>query len=63
MTKADLIAAIEKGANITHKQAESVINICFDSMTMIELKLEDLDLLPIVITSLMREEIPRLVRS
>ena len=32
MTKADLIAAIEKGANITHKQAEAVINICFDSM-------------------------------
>ena len=32
MTKADLIAAIEKAANITHKQAESVINICFDSM-------------------------------
>lgn len=32
MTKADLIAAIEKQAGISHKQAESVVNICFDSM-------------------------------
>lgn len=32
MTKADLIAALEKQANITHKQAESVINIAFDAM-------------------------------
>ncbi len=32
MTKADLIASIEKSANMTHKQAESVVNICFDSM-------------------------------
>ena len=31
MTKADLIAALEKQANITHKQAETVVNICFDS--------------------------------
>ena len=32
MTKADLIAAIEKQAHLTHKQAEMVVNICFDSM-------------------------------
>lgn len=32
MTKADLIAALEKQANLTHKQSESIINICFDSM-------------------------------
>ena len=32
MTKADLISSIEKHANLTHKQAESIINICFDSM-------------------------------
>jgi integration host factor subunit beta len=32
MTKADLIAAIEKQANITHKQAEAVVNIAFDAM-------------------------------
>ncbi len=32
MTKADLIIAIEKQANVTHKQAEQIINICFDSM-------------------------------
>ncbi len=32
MTKADLIAAIEKQANVTHKQAETVVNICFDDM-------------------------------
>lgn len=32
MTKADLIAAIEKKANITHAQAEQVINITFDCM-------------------------------
>ncbi len=32
MTKADLIAALEKQANLTHKQAETVINITFDSM-------------------------------
>ena len=30
--KADLIAALEKQANLTHKQAENVINICFESM-------------------------------
>lgn len=32
MTKADLITAIEKKANLTHAQAEQVINITFDSM-------------------------------
>ena len=32
MTKADLIAAIEKQANLTHKQAEQIVNISFDSM-------------------------------
>lgn len=32
MTKADLIAALEKQANISHKQSETVVNICFDSM-------------------------------
>lgn len=32
MTKADLIAAIEKQANLTHKQAETIINITFDAM-------------------------------
>jgi len=32
MTKADLITALEKQANITHKQAEAIINICFESM-------------------------------
>ena len=32
MTKADLISILEKQANLTHKQAESVVNICFDSM-------------------------------
>ena len=32
MTKADLITALERQANITHKQAEAIINICFESM-------------------------------
>ncbi|MBL6989719.1 MAG: integration host factor subunit beta [Bacteriovoracaceae bacterium] len=32
MTKADLIIALEKQANLTHKQAESIINICLESM-------------------------------
>lgn len=32
MTKADLITALEKQANLTHKQAETIVNICFDSM-------------------------------
>lgn len=32
MTKADLVHAIEKQANLTHKQAEMVVNICFHSM-------------------------------
>tara|TARA_Y100000768_G_scaffold388305_1_gene383423 strand:- start:159 stop:527 length:369 start_codon:yes stop_codon:yes gene_type:complete len=32
MTKADLIAVIEKQANLSPKQAEKVVNICFDSM-------------------------------
>ncbi len=32
MTKADLIAQIEKQAKLTHKQAETIVNIVFDSM-------------------------------
>lgn len=32
MTKADLIAVIEKQANLSPKQSEKVVNICFDSM-------------------------------
>lgn len=32
MTKADLITAIEKSANLPHKQAELIVNICFESM-------------------------------
>jgi integration host factor subunit beta len=32
MTKADLITAVEKQANLTHKQAEAIVNICFESM-------------------------------
>ncbi len=32
MTKADLIAAIEKQGKIPHKNAESIVNIVFDSM-------------------------------
>jgi len=32
MTKADLISTLEKRANIAHKQAEHIINICFESM-------------------------------
>ena len=32
MTKADLVAVIEKQANLSPKQAEKVVNICFDSM-------------------------------
>lgn len=32
MTKVDLIAALEKHANLTHKQSEQIINICFESM-------------------------------
>jgi integration host factor subunit beta len=32
MTKADLIVALEKQAGITHKQAEMIINTCFDGM-------------------------------
>ncbi len=32
MTKADLITALEKQANLTHQKAEMVINICFDTM-------------------------------
>ena len=32
MTKADLIAAIEKQGNLSHKQAEQIINITFDAM-------------------------------
>jgi integration host factor subunit beta len=32
MTKADLIAVLEKQANLNHQKAEQIINICFDSM-------------------------------
>jgi len=32
MTKADLIAILEKQANLPHHQSEQVVNICFDSM-------------------------------
>ena len=32
MTKADLIAMIEKQSNLPHHQAEKIVNICFDSM-------------------------------
>ena len=32
MTKADLITALEKSAKVTHKQAERIVNICFESM-------------------------------
>ena len=32
MTKADLIAVIEKQANLPHHQAEKIVNICVDSM-------------------------------
>ena len=32
MTKADLIAALEKQGNLPHKQSETIINICFDSI-------------------------------
>ena len=31
MTKADLVAALEKQAKLTHKQSETVINITFDA--------------------------------
>jgi integration host factor subunit beta len=32
MTKADLVAVIEKQANLSHQKAEHIVNICFDSM-------------------------------
>ena len=32
MTKVDLVTAVEKTANLTHKQAEMVVNICFECM-------------------------------
>jgi len=32
MTKADLINTIEKQGNLTHEQAESIVNIVFESM-------------------------------
>lgn len=32
MTKADLIVALEKTSNLTRKQSEAVVNICFESM-------------------------------
>lgn len=32
MTKADLVAALEKQANLPSKGAEAIVNICFESM-------------------------------
>lgn len=32
MTKADLMAIIEKQGNLTQKQAEKIVNVCFDTM-------------------------------
>ncbi|MCY4644045.1 MAG: integration host factor subunit beta [Bacteriovoracales bacterium] len=32
MTKTDLITAIEKEGNLTHRNAELVVNICFENM-------------------------------
>lgn len=32
MTKADLIMALEKHGNLTHKKAEKIVNITFESM-------------------------------
>jgi len=32
MTKADLIVALEKQAHISHKQAELIVNLTFDTM-------------------------------
>lgn len=32
MTKADLIAAIEKQASLSHHEAEKIVNITFDTM-------------------------------
>lgn len=32
MTKADLVALIEKQANLTPKQAEKIVNITFDTL-------------------------------
>lgn len=32
MTKADLITAVEKQANLPHKHAEQLVNICFECM-------------------------------
>lgn len=32
MTKADLIASIEKQAGLSHHEAEKIVNITFDSM-------------------------------
>ncbi len=32
MTKADLISALEKQANLPHSEAEKIVNITFDSM-------------------------------
>ncbi len=39
MTKADLITVLEKQASLSTKQAEKVVNICFD--TMIEALFDD----------------------
>lgn len=32
MTKADLVAAIEKQAGLSHNEAEKIVNITFDTM-------------------------------
>ncbi len=32
MTKADLITALEKVESLSHKEAEQVVNMCFESM-------------------------------
>ena len=39
MTKADLVNIMEKEAHLTHKQAESILNICFK--TIIQALYED----------------------
>ena len=32
MTKADLVTAVESHGDLSHRQAELVVNICFESM-------------------------------
>ena len=60
----NLIAAIEKQGNLSHKQAEQIINITFDAMinssTMMNaLKLVGLDLSLIETTRHTKEEIQK----